>query len=76
MFDITLLGFRPRTVWVKPLIQDINTRERPYFRDMKISLKMSMESGIVVNPGQVYSASMILNDDPLIKENYQNQNEY
>jgi hypothetical protein len=75
-FDITLLGFRPRTIWVKPLIQDINTRERPYFRDMKISLKMSMESGIILNQGQVYSASMILNDDPLIKENYQNQNEY
>ena len=34
-FDLTLLGFRPRTVWVKPLIQDQNTNEKPYHQDAK-----------------------------------------
>ena len=27
-FDITLLGFRPRSLWVKPLIQDNSTKEK------------------------------------------------
>lgn len=71
-FDLTLLGFRPRTVWVKPLIQDVNTKERPYFKDLKTSLKMSIESGIVPNPSHLFSASMILNDDPLIKDSDNN----
>lgn len=34
-FDLTLLGFRPRSIWVKPLIQDQNTNERPYMQDAK-----------------------------------------
>lgn len=37
-FDLTLLGFRPRPVWVKPLIQDQNTNEKPYMQDMKAEL--------------------------------------
>lgn len=66
-FDVTLLGFRPRTQWVKPLIQDVNTKEKPFLNDLKVSLKMALESGIIANLGQVFSASMILNDDEVIK---------
>jgi hypothetical protein len=35
-----LLGFRARTPWVKPLIQDISTNERPYHADLKVYLDM------------------------------------
>ena len=28
---MTLLGFRPRTVWVKQLIQEPGLSEKPYF---------------------------------------------
>lgn len=45
-FDITLLGFRPRTLWVKPLIQDVNTREKPYHADLKESIILNNKSGI------------------------------
>ena len=30
MFDLTLLGFRPRALWVKPLIQEPGLSENPY----------------------------------------------
>ena len=30
IFDLTLLGFRPRPVWVKPLIQQPGLSEKPY----------------------------------------------
>mmetsp|Transcript_9921 Transcript_9921/g.16330 ORF Transcript_9921/g.16330 Transcript_9921/m.16330 type:complete len:537 (-) Transcript_9921:543-2153(-) len=39
-FDLTLLGFRPRTPWVKPLIQDTSTNEKPYHADLKIYNEM------------------------------------
>jgi hypothetical protein len=52
---------------VKPLIQDVNTKEKPYLNDLKVSLKMALESGIIANVGQVLSASMILNDDEVVK---------
>jgi hypothetical protein len=52
---------------VKPLIQDVNTKEKPFLNDLKVSLKMALESGIIANLGQVFSASMILNDDEVIK---------
>lgn len=45
-FDLTLLGFRPRTLWVKPLIQDINTREKPYHADLKESIILNSNSGL------------------------------
>ena len=43
-FDLTLLGFRARSPWVKPLIQDNNTHEKPYHADLKIY----MEVGVTV----------------------------
>jgi len=30
VFDLTLLGFRPRVAWVKPLIQEPGLSEKPY----------------------------------------------
>ena len=30
MFDITLLGYKPRPVWVKPLIQELGYSMKPY----------------------------------------------
>jgi FK506-binding protein 1 len=30
IFDITLLGFRPRELWIKPLIQEPGYSEKPY----------------------------------------------
>jgi len=34
-FDLTLLGFRKRSHWVRPLMQDNTTQERPYLEDLK-----------------------------------------
>ena len=31
VFDLTLLGFRPRAEWIKPLIQEPGLSEKPYF---------------------------------------------
>jgi len=30
VFDLTLLGFRPRAEWIKPLIQEPGLSEKPY----------------------------------------------
>ena len=39
-FDLTLLGFRARSPWVKPLIQDHSTHEKPYHADLKIYMEV------------------------------------
>lgn len=45
-FDLTLLGFRARTPWVKPLIQDLaTTNERPYHADLKVYIEKITELG-------------------------------
>ena len=31
IFDVVLLGFRPRPLWRKPLIQSPGLSEKPYF---------------------------------------------
>eukprot|EP01038_Epipyxis_sp_PR26KG_P012934 gene12934-17341_t len=48
-FDLTLLGFRTRSLWVKPLLQDINTNEKPYQQDAKIAqgMKGNMTGGFL-----------------------------
>lgn len=33
LFDLTLLGFRRRAVWIKPMIQEIGLSQRPYIDD-------------------------------------------
>lgn len=63
IFDITLLGFRPRTNWVKPLIQDARTHEKPYFSDLITSLQLAKRSEVINDIGHIFSSSMILNDD-------------
>jgi len=63
VFDVTLLGFRPRTNWVKPLIQDPRTHERPYFKDLVTSLQLAKRSDMINDIGHIFSSSMILNDD-------------
>lgn len=46
IFDITLLEFRPRSTWVKPLIQELGiTNEKPYIKDLKISLEKAHALG-------------------------------
>ena len=45
-FDLTLLGFRARCPWVKPLIQDHTTCEKPYHADLKIYMEMITAIGI------------------------------
>lgn len=30
-FDVTLLGFRPRSLWVKSLIQEPGVSEKPFY---------------------------------------------
>lgn len=49
-FDITLLGYRPRSLWVKPLIQDNSTKEKPYLEDLKVYMKM-VDAGDLKNLG-------------------------
>ena len=34
-FDLTVLGFRPRAIWVKPLIQVPGLSEKPYFESKR-----------------------------------------
>lgn len=62
-FDITLLGFRPRSLWVKPLIQDFNTNEKPYHTDLRISLGLAKKSGMSDGIANVYSTSMVLKEE-------------
>jgi hypothetical protein len=45
-FDLTLLGYRVRTPWVKPLIQDQSTHEKPYHTDLNIYMEMIRAAGI------------------------------
>jgi hypothetical protein len=33
LFDLTLLGFRRRAVWIKPMIQEPGLSQRPYIDD-------------------------------------------
>ena len=53
MFDVTLLGFRPRSVWVKPLIQDSNTTEKPYHIDRKITTDLANASSALTSGGGI-----------------------
>jgi FK506-binding protein 1 len=32
-FDLTLLGFKPRAMWVKPLVQESSLCQQPYFEN-------------------------------------------
>lgn len=45
-FDLTLLGFRPRPIWVKPLIQDQNTNEKPYMVDAEKNAEIVAAGGV------------------------------
>lgn len=62
-FDITLLEYRPRSTWVKPLIQDLQTtNEKPYLKDLKLSLEKAHALGQGHRIAQVLSASLLLNE--------------
>lgn len=67
IFDVTLLGFRPRSTWIKPLIQDVNTDEKPYHKDLKISLELATKSGMPNGILNIFSTSMVLNEDEEVK---------
>jgi len=43
MFEITLLGFRPRPVWVKPLLQEPGLSEKPYQTTKGQNMGVGME---------------------------------
>lgn len=44
MFDLTLLGFRVRAIWVKPLIQMPGLSEKPYHETKKhLNLKINTD---------------------------------
>eukprot|EP01039_Chlorochromonas_danica_P001254 gene1254-1366_t len=63
IFDVTLLEFRPRSTWVKPLIQELGvTNEKPYIKDLKISLEKAHALGQGHRIAQVLSASLLLNE--------------
>jgi hypothetical protein len=48
---------------VKPLIQDINTFEKPYRKDLKLSLEMAAKSGMSNGLLNIFSTSMVINED-------------
>lgn len=60
-FDLTLLGYRARSVWVKPLIQDEKTNELPYQEDADLRMNTKMNStgpprlddGLTLNSSQM-----------------------
>ncbi|RYH16566.1 FKBP-type peptidyl-prolyl cis-trans isomerase [archaeon] len=63
IFDITLLEFRPRSNWVKPLIQDLTTTwEKPYFQDLKLSLERFQQLQQTQKIAAILSASVLLNE--------------
>lgn len=62
-FDITLLEYRPRSTWIKPLIQDLqSTNEKPYLKDLKISLEKAHQLGLGHRIAEVLSSSLLLNE--------------
>lgn len=44
-FDITLLGFRPRAIWVKPLVQAPGLCEKPYMATKKSMMRDIVSDG-------------------------------
>ncbi len=48
---------------MKPLIQDINTFEKPYRKDLKLSLEMAAKSGMSNGLLNIFSTSMVINED-------------
>jgi hypothetical protein len=59
-FDVTLLGYRARSQWVKPLIQDTNTSEKPHQTDLKITLEMMQKAGMKHGKTSVFSTSLLV----------------
>lgn len=49
-FDLTLLGFRPRAIWVKPLIQVPGLSEKPYYESKRAQegIKLGLGKNAVV----------------------------
>lgn len=63
VFDVTLLEFRPRCTWIRPLIQDLlTTNEKPFIKDLKLSLEKAHALGEGHRIAQVLSASLLLNE--------------
>ena len=44
-FDLTVLGFRPRAIWVKPLIQPPGFSEKPYFESKRKQERLKLPFG-------------------------------
>lgn len=44
-FDLTVLGFRPRAIWIKPLIQPPGYSEKPYFETKRKQEKLKITPG-------------------------------
>lgn len=45
MFEVTLLAFRPRPLWFKPLLQDLGLSEKPY---VPVGLNLKVVGGIPI----------------------------
>lgn len=48
---------------MKPLIQDSNTNEKPYHKDMKVSMDLASKSGMGDQKTSIYSTSMVLREE-------------
>ena len=53
-FDLTLLGYRPRAIWAKPLIQEPGLSEEPYWED---PAQQPVGAAIVAEGSKVLSSS-------------------
>lgn len=49
-FDLTVLGFRPRAIWIKPLIQEPGLSEKPYFDSKRKQAPLKIPLGKTFNP--------------------------
>lgn len=51
-FDLTVLGFRPRAIWIKPLIQEPGLSEKPYFESKRKQEPLKLPFGKQVDPNK------------------------
>jgi hypothetical protein len=49
-FDLTVLGFRPRAIWLKPLIQIPGLSEKPYFDSKRKQQPLKLPFGKAFDP--------------------------
>lgn len=65
IFDLTLLGFRPRLPWIKPLIQTLGDRQKPFEPTDALRVPTALKKGMELMENRPNTVVRRLTDEDL-----------